>query len=333
MPSGTFTPRSLRPDARLATLGRPVRAACVQPARAMRVALATRSDLPGWEVDDRFLHAALAARGVAFDRPVWDDPRVAWGRYDAVLIRTTWDYQEKLPAFRTWVDRVAARTRLDNPAPVVRWNTHKHYLRELAAVGVPLAPTRWLDRGRRVDVAGELAALGAREGFLKPCVGATARETLRFAADAAGLAAAQCHVDRLLPDEDLMLQPFLPAVLERGEWSAIFVAGALAHCVRKVPVAGDYRVQDDFGARDEPFAPTAAELALAHRVMALATGPGGPCPGTGREPLLYGRADFLWTDDGDCVLTELELVEPSLFFRHAPATAERLAAAWLARLR
>lgn len=297
----------------------------------MLLALATRSELPSWEVDDAALHRALAARGARFECPVWDDPAVDWRRFDAVLIRTTWDYQDKLASFLGWAERTAAATRLDNPWPVVRWNTHKHYLRDLAAAGVPLAPTVWLERGGRVDVAAVVRQHGWAEGFVKPCVGATARETLRFAATRSGCAAAQAHVDRLLPHEDLMLQPFLPAVLTRGEWSAVFVDGAITHCVRKIPVPGDYRVQDDFGARDEPYAASAAERELAVAAMAAAVRAGGPCPGADGRPLLYGRADFLWADGG-CVLTELELVEPSLFFRHAPHAADRLAAVWLRRL-
>ncbi len=291
--------------------------------RPMLLALATRADLPTWEVDDRALHAALAGAGVAFEQPVWNDPAVDWRRFDAVLIRTTWDYQDHLPAFRAWAAAVAAVAPLCNPEPVVAWNTHKSYLRDLQRDGVPLAPTHWLDRGERPDVAALVRAAGWREGFLKPCVGATARETLRFAGAGEGLRRAQAHVDRLLPHEDLMLQPFLPAVLARGEWSAIFVDGAITHCVRKVPVPGDYRVQDDFGAKDAPYAPTPAERALAERAMAAVERRFGR--------LLYGRTDFLWDDAGGCVLTELELVEPSLFFRHGPAAAPAMVAALLRR--
>ncbi|MBK8100792.1 MAG: hypothetical protein IPK26_27205 [Planctomycetes bacterium] len=299
----------------------------------MLLALATRSDLPAWEIDDRFLHQALQDLGVPFERPIWDDPTADWSRYDAVLIRTTWDYQDKLPAFLAWSRRVAATTRLFNPAPVVAWNTHKHYLRQLAAAGVPLAPTVWLDRGQQVASGDLVDRHGIREGFLKPCVGATARETLRFLTDAAGLAAAQAHLDRLLPHEDLMLQPFLGQVLVRGEWSAISIDGRISHCVRKIPVPGDYRVQDDFGARDERYEPTATERALAEHAFTSVQRRGGPCPGADGSPLVYGRADFLWADDGECVLTELELVEPSLFFRHEPRAGRMLAAALLARLR
>lgn len=300
---------------------------------AMLLALATRSEMPAWEVDDRHLHAALRVRGVAFEQVVWDDPSVDWRRYRGVCIRTTWDYQDKLAAFRAWLTRVAALTQLWNPPGVVLWNTHKHYLRELQRDGVPLAPTVWLDRGTRVDLPALVREHRIREGFLKPCVGATARETLRFATDPAGLASAEAHLDRLLPHEDLMLQPFLANVTTRGEWSAIFVEGRITHCVRKIPVAGDYRVQEDFGARDERYVPSPAERAAAEHAMAVVHARGGPCPGADGSPLLYGRTDFLWADDGSCVLTELELIEPSLFLRQAPSTAELFAEAWLARVR
>ncbi|MCA8975042.1 MAG: hypothetical protein KDC98_09990, partial [Planctomycetes bacterium] len=260
------------------------------------------------------------------ERPVWDAPGVDWSRYDSVLIRTTWDYQHKLPAFRRWLAEVGRRSRLFNPAAIVTWNTHKHYLRELEREGVALAPTLWLDRGTEVELGALVATLGCNEGFLKPCVGATARETLRFALDADGLRRAAAHLDRLLPHEDLMLQPFLSAVTARGEWSAIFVGGDITHCVRKVPAAGDYRVQDDFGAHDEPYLPTANERAAALHAMATAER-------LLDASLLYGRTDWLWQDDGSCVLTELELIEPSLFFRHALPAAATLVEAWLQRLR
>lgn len=277
----------------------------------MKLALATCATVPDWEVDDRVFHAALAARGVAASQQVWDDPSIDWRAFDAVLIRTTWDYQEKRDAFVAWAERVPVL--LHNPAAIVRWNTHKSYLRDLERRGVPIIPTEWLARGTAPDIAGLCREHGWTRAFLKPCVGATARETLRFEA---GDPAAQAHAARLLATEDLMLQPYLRRVETEGELSAIFIGGELTHAVRKVPVSGDYRVQDDFGAKD--YAIEFPDVALARRAIE-AVG----------HPLLYGRADFLIADDG-LRLTELELVEPSLFFRHGRHAAERLADALLA---
>lgn len=278
----------------------------------MKLALATCATVPDWEVDDRAFHAAFARRGVAASQQVWDDPAVDWSAFDAVLIRTTWDYQEKRDAFVAWAERVPVP--LYNPAGIVRWNTHKSYLRDLEKRGVPIVPTEWLARGTIPDIAMLCRRRGWKRAFLKPCVGATARETLRFDA---GDPVAQAHAARLLAHEDLMLQPYLSRVETEGELSAIFIDGELTHAVRKVPVTGDYRVQDDFGAKD--YLIEFPDVPLAMRTLA-AVG----------QTVLYGRADFLIADHG-LQLIELELVEPSLFFRHGPHAADRLADAVAAR--
>jgi hypothetical protein len=274
----------------------------------MRLALATCATVPSWEVDDRPFHADLAALGVDVTHAAWDDPSVDWSRFDRVLIRTTWDYQERRDAFVAWAERIPVP--LFNPAPIVRWNTHKSYLRDLESRGVPVIPTEWLATGSRPDIAALCRARDWRRAFLKPCVGATARETLRFDA---GDPRAQAHADRLLAREDLMLQPYLDRVETDGELSAIFIDGELTHAVRKIPVKGDYRVQDDWGAKDGPV--DFPDAALARRAV----------DAVGAK-LLYARADFLVAPDG-LRLTELELVEPSLFFRHARHAAMKLAAA------
>ncbi len=280
----------------------------------MRIALATCRDLPDWEVDDAPLHEALRARGVDLQRPAWDDPSFDWSSCDACLIRTTWDYTERCEEFVTWAERISALTQLHNSAEIVRWNTHKGYLRDLESNGLPIIPTRWLEAGSQVSVARELSVAGWTRAFLKPAIGATARETLRFDADEAGVAAAESHLARVLSHEDMMLQPYLERVETTGEVSAIWIDGRITHCVRKVPVAGDYRVQDDFGAHDEPAAFTSEQRDLACRIVESVPG-----------DLLYARVDFLESDDGDLLLTELEVVEPSLFFRHGPEAAEALA--------
>ena len=294
----------------------------------VRLALASQRDLPDWEIDDRPLHAALAARGARVEQPAWDDPGVAWGRYDAVLLRTTWDYAARRDAFVEWLWTASGATRIYNRPRVCEWNTHKGYLLDLEREGVPIAPTAWLRTGQRVDVASLMAERGWSRGFLKPVFGQTARETLRGGPRPPPPPAAQAHLDRLLPSEGLMLQPYLSRVETEGEFSVVFVDGRACHGVRKVPVAGDYRVQDDFGASDGPWSLPDEVVELSRFAMASAE-----VHLALEEPLLYGRADWLRTDPGDWVLTELEVVEPSMFFRHGPQTAERLAEALLDRVR
>lgn len=288
----------------------------------MHIALVSCETLPDWEVDDVPLHAALRARGAVVTQPVWSDASVDWSAFDLVLLRTPWDYQERLPAFRDWTRRVAEVTRLEHDAEVVRWNSRKTYLRDLQARGVPIAPTEWLDGYWVPDLAAVLARRGWTRAFLKPVVGATARETMRFDASSEGVAGAEAHLARL--QEAMLLQPYLHTVETLGEWSVVVIDGVPTHGVRKVPVAGDYRVQDDFGAHDEPLALTPELIAFAEQVM-----------GAAREslersrPFLYGRVDLLH-HEGGWVLNELEIIEPSLFFRHGAHAAEALADAVVA---
>ncbi len=297
----------------------------------VKVALASCSNLPEWEKDDVPFHAALKSRGVEIQTPAWDDPHFDWASCDACLIRTTWDYQEHLIDFLAWAKRVTNVTLFLNPLEIIQWNTHKTYLRDLEAAGVPTIPTVWIEAGQSIDVAEAVHTHGWATAFLKPCIGATARETLRFAADdVAALKEAQTHLDRMTiqNNESMMLQPYLNAVETQGERSVLVIDGKVTHAVQKIPVPGDYRVQDDFGASDHPIEPDDSLIELALRAVHAV-----PSVRRDDEPLLYARCDFLQDNDtGNYLMNELELVEPSLFFRHGPTAATALADALLSRI-
>ena len=293
----------------------------------MHIGLATCSKLPDWEVDDRPLEDALRAAGATVHHPVWDDERFDFAALDACIIRTTWDYEHRREAFVGWAARTARQTRFFNPPEVVAWNTHKSYLRDLAEAGIPSIPTVWVDRGRPIDLRTALSKHNWTRGFLKPVVGSTARATFRFNVHDESLAAAQSFLDERLTCESMMVQPYLERVERFGEESIMLVDGEVTHAVRKTPVPGDYRVQDDFGATDAPIEPGPSESDLARRIMKMVA------ERFDVPPLLYGRVDLLRDAHGSPMLNELELVEPSFFFRHAPAAAERLAHSLLDRIR
>ncbi len=299
----------------------------MQYAEPMNLALASCTTLVGPEVDDAPLHAALRAHGATVATPAWDDPDVDWAQFDGCLIRSTWDYMDRRDAFLEWAERVEACSRLLNPLPVVRWNTLKTYLRELEARDVPIAPTIWVDAGTTMDLAVEVAERGWHKAFIKPMIGADARETLPFEANPTDLETAQAHIDRLLVREGVMVQPFLESVHPEGEYSVICIDGAATHAVRKIPVRGDYRVMDNYGATDEPVELPPSDMSLARDVRRACEDILG-CDG----PLLYARVDVLRDATGSLVVNEVELVEPSLFFRHCEAAAEALATSFLGRL-
>jgi glutathione synthase/RimK-type ligase-like ATP-grasp enzyme len=283
-----------------------------------RIALATAAKLPTLNDDDRLLIPALAELGFAAAPAVWDDPDVCWDEFreggGAVLVRSCWDYHHRLEEFLGWVARLErAGVPVWNPPAVLRWNSHKGYLRDLAARGVPIVPTRWLERGAPVDLAQLLRAAGWSDAVVKPAISASAHGTWRTSVEAAS--ADQRQLDELLRAGDVMVQPLMSEVLgaDGGEWSILFFGGRLSHAVLKRPAAGDYRVQWEFGGTAMTMAPPPRLVADAAAVMAVV--PGNP---------VYARVDGV-ERDGRLVLMELELIEPHLFLGWDNGAAGRLA--------
>jgi hypothetical protein len=282
----------------------------------MKIALATCAELPGWEVDDQPLIESLQSKGATVAFPIWNDAHVDWEQFDITVIRTTWDYHLKKNEFVAWCNSVP---RLFNNAAIVSWNTHKSYLRELSKKGVAIAPTVWIETGEKIDAARTMEQFKTDRGFIKPQVGACASDTLRFTID--NVKEAQAFLDSQL-HQDMMMQPYIASVETDGELSAIFIDGTLSHGVQKIPVAGDYRVQDDFGASDMPYTFTKSEVREMNKTLLAVPD---------NASLLYARFDYLRSDEGTLLLNELELVEPSLFFRHSEESASLLADAIIKR--
>jgi len=278
-----------------------------------RIALATYTKLPGLNDDDRLLVPGLAELVLTAVPAVWDSPDVCWEEFSAVIVRSCWDYHHRLTEFLAWVGRLErAGVAVFNPPAVLRWNSHKTYLRDLAAHGVPTVPARWLARDARTNLAELLRAAGWREAVVKPAVSASATGTWRTSPATAR--ADQARLDELLRAGDVMVQPFIGEVRDPGEWSLLFFGGQFSHAVLKRPAAGDYRVQWEFGGSAEAMAPPRALIADAERVLAAA-------PGT----TVYARVDGV-ERDGHLTLMELELIEPHLFLGWDAGAAGRLAA-------
>jgi hypothetical protein len=277
---------------------------------SMDVILATASTLPRPDEDDPPLRAALAALGVSARTCAWDDPSVDWSQARLCVIRSTWNYVRSYAPFLAWVDSCAAVTDLWNPAALVRWNSHKRYLLELAQAGLPVVPTRLVPASGSADLvrlAGDWAAV-----VIKPAVSAGSFGTRRIArADFA--TAGQAHLDQLLAGaHDVLVQPFLESVESSGERALVWIDGSLTHAVRKSP-----RFAGDSQRVSEAVAIEPDEAALAESILAAVV----------RQPLLYARVDVARDERGRPCVMELELIEPSLFLDRSPVALARLAAA------
>lgn len=275
------------------------------------IALVTSSEFPECGRDEPPLIAALARRGLRAGPVIWDDPRVDWSRFRLALVRTAWDVDRRRDEFVAWAERTGARCPLYNPPEVLRWNTHKGYLRELEARGVEIIPTEWWERGSTPDVARRLAERGWRDAVLKPAISAGARDTLRLRGPE-DLTAARALVQRVLPHKDMLLQPYLASVEEHGERSLLFFGGEYSHAIKRSPALSGRPGYDPAAAELAPA--SEQERAFARRVLAA----------TGRE-LLYARVDLAHDDRGTPRLMELEITEPSFFLpQGGPAAVEKL---------
>lgn len=264
--------------------------------------------------EDRILSEALVSSGFEVSRVDWANPEIDWRRFDAIVIRQTWDYFERLDEFRTWIDRVEPLTRVINPVEVMHWNCDKRYLIELADAGVPTVSTIVVERQEPVpSLAGLLERHGFTEAVIKPAVSGAGRET--YLIRGKDTSALENDWQRLVAAEAMLLQPFIPAIIEHGEVSLIVIDGEVTHAVRKIAAEGEFRVQDDHGGTVHAYTPGKREAGVAQTALAAVPG-----------RVSYARVDLVDGADGPLVM-ELKLIEPELFFRRHAGAAGRLAAA------
>lgn len=285
----------------------------------VKIALVTARPRPevNKDHDMPLLHGAVQATGAHATVTAWDDPDVRWSDFDLAVIRSPWDYSWRSAEFLRWIGDVAKLTRIANHPAVMRWNSRKEYLRELAAKDVPVVPTQYVRPGAA-------AALPADHEFVvKPAVGAGARFAARYTPQ--DRADALAHLERIHADGvTAMIQPYLHQIDVVGERALVFINGRFLHAIRKRAVLAPglrYDAPRDAHPGTEPWTPSPAEFAVADRALAAI-----PFP----EKLLYARVDMSHDKDGQPILNELELVEPGLYLRFHPENIATVANAIVA---
>jgi glutathione synthase/RimK-type ligase-like ATP-grasp enzyme len=248
--------------------------------------------LQGLSDEDSLLLAFLQQKGLDIHREVWTDAAVNWEQYQLVILKSPWDYIDHIAAFYSWLGKLERLgIRLLNPYDIVRWNSDKHYIREMMDADLPVIPAVYIEKGTQPLWPAYFSNFNTDKLIVKPCISGGSKNT--FVVTPGKLPA-------LVFDEAFMVQPFMPEILE-GEWSFLFFNGAFSHCLLKRPVAGEFRVQRQFGGSAEPQTPPAAYLATALSfVERYAKG------------CLYARVDGV-VKEGRFLLMELELIEPLLF--------------------
>lgn len=281
-------------------------------APSYRLAIASSREFSSIHMDDVYLLAVLELLGVEPIVCVWNDPEVDWTAFDAVLIRTIWDYFEHYAAFLAWTHRLdQLGVTAINDTKLLRWNSDKRYLLDLERQGVPIIPTR-VTHGDALDEA--LTAMAGHDVVIKPTVSGGAWHTVRGKVGTAELEQALARVPKQL---DYLVQPFVPEIASNGEWSLLYFDGAHSHAVLKRPTAGDYRVQEQHGGSITPATPDDSLINAGRTILAAVATLGHQAP-------IYARVDGVVVE-GRFLLMELEVIEPSLFLAERPDAAERFA--------
>ncbi len=262
--------------------------------------------MPTLDPDDRILLQELRKRGLTVSTAVWNDPLVDWAAARLCMMRSTWDYHYRYDEFVEWIRRVASVTVVRNDPSLLVWNAHKSYLSALERLGVPVVPTLWVRRGESRALGEVSEARGWRNLVLKPARGVASHNVTLVRGDLAAQAIGQARLDAMLQTEDVLIQPYLDAVASYGERALIFLRGCYSHAIVKKPFDRVLAITEG----PPSVGATCEEVDAASRAIAAVPG----------EPL-YARVDLLNDDEGQPLVSEVELIEPGLYLgAHEPAS-------------
>lgn len=280
-----------------------------------KCAILTMDFLDDFDDYDMMLDDPMANLGWQVDHVSWRKKSVDWSQYQAVIIRSTWDYQDDANAFmQVLSDIETSGAVLLNPLKIAKWNINKNYLREVEEKGAEIIPTIWLEQFEYSLIQSYFEYFKTDQIIIKPTISANSDNTFWLKKDTFN--EQQVLLEESLINRQLMIQPFIPAIIEEGEYSLFYFASQYSHCILKTPKSGDFRVQEEHGGILQSITPCKKLLTAAN--IALQTIP---------EEVLYARIDLV-EHEGVYKLMEIELIEPSLYFNLDESAAQNFSVAF-----
>lgn len=281
----------------------------------MNIALVTYLDKGAYDSttveseDDKLLNF-LKEKGLNIEKVIWNDPAINWQDYTLAILKSPWDYFDLISDFYQWLDQLEhLKVKLLHPIDVVKWNSNKLYLQEIEAAGLKITPSTFIRKQESVNLNKFFGKYGVDKLIVKPSVSGGAKNTFKVTAH--NVPEVNQKLNNLLQEVDFIVQPFLPEILENGEWSFIFFNGAYSHSLVKQAKPGDFRVQPAHGGSVHPQNPGEEQIAIAQQYINLFA-----------KNCLYARVDGTFVN-GEFLLMELELIEPFLFLNTDPQNYER----------
>ena len=262
--------------------------------------------------EDELVINALKEKNLSVIKRDWNDPIFDWKTTRTVLFRSTWDYFDKFELFKKWFDETKNNCLMINSHETVEWNIDKHYLLDLQEQQIPIPKSEFIKKGSSVDLTLLMQEKNWNEIVVKPTISGAAKNTFRLKKEE--LNQFDSTWKNLIQKEDFIVQEFQNNVITKGEVAMMVIGGKYTHAVLKMAKEGDFRVQDDFGGSIAIYSPSEKMVKLAEKCTRILS----PIPS-------YARVDIIWDNLGDLAVSELELIEPELWFRLNPNAAQKLA--------
>ncbi len=279
-----------------------------------RCAFLTLEERGDFVIDDDHALQPLAEINWQTDVVSWRQTDIPWSNYDLVVIRSTWDYWDDVDGFLNVLQAIDQQTRLANPLDLVRWNLAKTYLRDLEQKGVPIVPTLWREKLDNAGIQACFGVLDSQEIVVKPVVGANGIDAFRL--NSSMIASEFEKAASRFVTKPAMVQPFMPRILDEGEYSLFYFNGEYSHAILKVPAAGEFRSQEEHGSEIRSVTPEPLLRSRAEQALATLD----PAP-------LYARIDMVRDEHDDFRVMEMELIEPSMYLRTEAGAPMRFAEA------
>jgi glutathione synthase/RimK-type ligase-like ATP-grasp enzyme len=267
-------------------------------------------------IEDNFAKEALERKGLKVERINWDNKNFDWEETRFAIFKTTWDYFDRFEEFSKWLDETRIKTVFINPVETILWNIDKHYLLDLKGKGINIPETIFVEQGDKRTLDALFNECGWKDCILKPAVSGAARHTFKLNKD--NISEHEEIYKELISIKSMLIQEFQYNVLTDGELTFVVFDGKFSHAVLKKAKSGDFRVQDDFGGTVHNYTASEEEIKFAEHVVSLCS----PVP-------VYGRVDAILDNNNKLAVSELELIEPELWFRNCPESADRYAIAVL----
>ena len=262
--------------------------------------------------EDELVINALKEKNLSVVKKDWNDSIFDWETTRSILFRSTWDYFDKFELFKKWFNKTKNKCLMINSTETIEWNIDKHYLLDLQEHQIPIPNSEFIKRGSSIDLLLLMQKKNWNEIVVKPTISGAAKNTYRLKEEE--IIQFGPTWEKLIYKEDFIVQEFQNNVITEGEVAMIVIGGKFTHAVLKKAKEGDFRVQDDFGGSIAIYNPSEEMVKLAEKCTRILT----PIPS-------YARVDIIWDNLGELAVSELELIEPELWFRLNPNAAQKLA--------